>query len=275
MLFFETLCLWSSLLIYTIAFWINLAGYILKKDRLVNLGWTIAIIGFSLHTLSITARWIVTGHPPVLWTYEHAMASTWFIGSIFLFFTYKAPKLRPIVWVLVAFIMIVQLYGILSYGTGVEPLPPPYQSNWLWVHVTFAWFSYSAFSFATVVAILYLLKSRTGRVTSDGFLDRLPSSKGLEDLTFRIIIIGFIGLSIEMGAGAIWAYGLWGRYWAWDPMETWTLISWLTYALYIHLKVSMGWKGTKIIWVALLAFVFIFIAFGGIAMMKGLHAPLV
>ncbi len=275
MLFFESLCLWFSLGLYTISFWVLFAGYILKRDRLVNIGWYIAIGGFLFHTLSIGARWIATGHPPVLWQFEHAMASTWFVGLIYFFLSYNSVKLRPISWVVVAIIIIIQFYGILIEGRGIEPLPPPYQSNWLWVHVTFAWFSYSAFSFASIVAILYLLKIRTGRVPGDGFLDRLPSEKGLEDLIFKIVIIGFLGLSIEMGAGAIWAYGLWGRYWAWDPMETWTLISWLTYALYIHLKVTMGWRGAKIVWVALLAFIFIFIAFGGIAMMKGLHAPLV
>ena len=78
-----------------------------------------------------------------------------------------------------------------------------------------------------------------------------------------------------MGAGAIWAYGLWGRYWGWDPMETWTLISWLTYGLYIHLRATMGWRDARGAWLALVAFVFILIAFGGIAMMRGLHATLI
>jgi ABC-type transport system involved in cytochrome c biogenesis permease subunit len=125
-----------------------------------------------------------------------------------------------------------------------------------------------------VVAVLQLLKIKSSGDRGGGLLSRLPGAETLEDLTFRIICFGFVSLAVEMGAGAIWAYKLWGRYWAWDPMETWTLISWLTYALYLHLKVTMGWRGARMAWLAIIAFVFILIAFGGMAMMMGLHAPL-
>lgn len=271
----EGLFLWWGIAFYAVSFCLYLWGIIFKKDRVTHLAWRAFVTAFILHTLTIVARWIESGHPPVLWTFEHTLASGWFVALVFILVGIRSPATR-LAGVLVSPVILMILgYGIMSQGTAIEPLPPPYKSNWLWVHVTFAWLAYSAFAISAVVAVLQLLKSRRRAGRGGVFLDRLPGAETLEDLTFRVILFGFIGLTVEMGAGAIWAYGLWGRYWAWDPMETWTLISWLTYGLFLHLRMTMRWRGVRMAWLAIVAFVFIFITFGGIGYMKGLHATLI
>jgi cytochrome c-type biogenesis protein CcsB len=271
----EGIFLWSGVFFYVVSFSLFLWGIVFKKDGVTLLVWKVFIVTFVFHTLTILVRWIESGHPPVLWTYEHALASSWFIALVFILASIWTPAIRVTGVAVAPVVLMVLGYGIMSQGTDIEPLPPPYQSNWLWVHVTFAWLAYSVFTFATVVAVLHLLKIRALRGRGKAFLERLPSPETLDDLTFKIIIFGFVSLAVEMGAGAIWAYGLWGRYWAWDPMETWTLISWLTYGLYLHLRVSMRWRGARMAWLAIIAFCFIFITFGGIGYMKGLHATLI
>lgn len=273
---FEGISLWVGVFFYVVSFSLFLGGVIFKKERQVSFAWKGFIAAFVFHTTTIVVRWIESGHLPVLWPYEHALLSSWFVALIFIITCRWVSGLKIMGIAVFPAVLMVLGYGIMNQGVGIEPLPPPYQSNWLWVHVIFAWLAYSAFAFSAVVAILYLLKERALRKGNDsGLFQRLPSPEILDDLTFRIAFFGFVGLTIEMGAGAIWAYGLWGRYWAWDPMETWTLISWLIYALYLHLRVTMGWRGTKMAWIAIIAFASIFIAFGGIAMMMGLHGTLV
>lgn len=275
MRFFEGIFLWAAIFFYVASFLLFLVGLIFKQERQTSLAWKGFIAGFSSHTATILVRWIESGHPPVLWPYEHALLSSWFISGI-LIATVRWYSLVKVMGVLISpAVLMVLGYGIMNPGPSIEPLPPPYQSNWLWVHVTFAWFAYSAFAFSTVVAVLYIVRQMVVGVGGKSILISLPSQDTMDDLIFRIILFGFVGLTIEMGAGAIWAYGLWGRYWAWDPMETWTLTSWVVYALYLHLRVTMGWRGIKMAWLAIIAFVFILVAFGGMAMMKGLHGTLV
>jgi cytochrome c-type biogenesis protein CcsB len=270
----EGIVLWAGVFFYIASFALFLAGAIFKSERPTSIAWTVFVTAFCLQTASIALRWVVSGHPPVLWTYEHALASSWFVALIFIIVCTRTPAIRELGTAVSFIILMVLGYGIMSQGTGIEPLPPPYQSNWLWVHVTFAWLAYSAFAFSALVAAVQLIKaSRAGPPWT--FLERLPSSEKLEELIFRIILFGFVALTVEMGAGALWAFGLWGRYWAWDPMETWTLISWLIYGLYIHLRVSLAWRGDRMAWLAIIAFAAIFITFGGIAYMKGLHATLI
>jgi cytochrome c-type biogenesis protein CcsB len=272
---YEGIILWAAIGFYMMAFFVYLYAIVFRRDRTLSWGWRFIVTAFIFHVATMIVRWVITGHPPVLWTYEHALLSSWCVSLIFIITGTLRSSVRLIGIIVAPVVMLIIGYGLMSHGTAHEPLPPPYKSNWLWVHVAFAWFAYSAFALSAFAASVYLLKERAERVGGWTFLKRVPSLNILDDIIFRIIFFGFVGLSIEMGAGAIWAFGLWGRYWAWDPMETWTLISWLTYALYMHLWVTMKWRGSRMAWLSIAAFITILIAFGGIAMMFGLHATLI
>ena len=271
----EGVFLWVTISLYVVSLLLFLWRAVFKNERQELYAWKCWLIGFCTHSATILVRWIESGHPPVLWPYEHGLLSTWFIALIFILAGRWVPGLKILGIVVSPAVLMILGYGIMNQGIGIEPLPPPYRSNWLWVHVTFAWLAYGAFAFTAVVALLYIIRHMAPRFTGKAVLKWLPSPEVLDDLIFRVIIFGFAGLTIEMGAGALWAYGLWGRYWAWDPMETWTLTSWVVYALYLHLSVTMGWRGIRMAWLAIIAFCFILIAFGGIAMMSGLHGTLI
>ena len=245
---FEGIFLWTAIAIYLVSFLLFLSGVIFKKERQHGFAWYGCIIGFGLHSATILARWIASGHPPVLWSFEHALAGSWFVMGIFLIVGKYFSNFKTAGIVVSPFVM-------LMLGT------------------------YGAYHVAAGMAILYLLKERAVRKSKDkGELSRFfkffPELSVLDDLTFKLITYGFIAHIVMLGSGAIWAYGLWGRYWAWDPIETWTLISWLIYGIAIHIRVTYRWKDKRFAWLAILALAGVIIFFGGIGFVGGVHTTL-
>ena len=264
---------------YLFTFLFFLAGIIFKKDGMTSLASKGCVAGFLLHTGTIVIRWIESGHPPVLWSFEHALAGSWFIIGIFLLASQRYTALRIAGVVVTPFVILMLGYGVMGKELGIEPLPPPYQSNWLWVHVGFGWITYGAYHVAAGLAILYLLKGRAiKKFKNENELSRFykffPEVSILDNLTFKLIVYGFIAHIAMLGSGAIWAYGLWGRYWAWDPIETWSLITWLVYGANIHMRVTYQWKGRRAAWLAIISLIGILITFGGIGFIGGVHTPL-
>ena len=131
-------------------------------------------------------------------------------------------------------------------------ITPSLASYWLNIHVLFAKFSYMSFIAAFGLAIVYLIQTRR-TAEPGGLISRLPPAEVVEDLSFRFVAVGFIFLTVMIAAGSIWANEAWGRYWAWDPIETWSLISWLVYAGYLHTRLTLGWRGERSAWYAALA----------------------
>lgn len=203
MRFLEGIFLWATIFFYVASFSIFLSGVVFKKEKQVSIAWKGFIAAFVFHTTTIIVRWIESGHPPVLWTYEHALLSSWFVALIFIASARWASPIKAVGAMISAVILMVLGYGIMSKETGIEPLPPPYQSNWLWVHVGFAWIAYSAFAFAAVIAFLYIIRQAALSIKGKVVLKWLPSPEVLDDLIFRVIFFGFVGLTVEMGAGAI------------------------------------------------------------------------
>lgn len=203
----EGIFLWTAIAVYAFTFLLFLNGLIFKKERQLTLAWWGCIVGFALHSLVIIVRWIASGHPPVLWSFEHALAGSWFVMGIFLIIGRYFASLKAAGIVVSPFVVLMLGYGIMGKELEIQPLPPPYQSNWLWVHVFFAWIAYGAFIISALISIVYLIKDKSRYKV-------YASLEALDDLIFKTIIFGFIILTVEVGAGAIWAYGLWGRYWA-------------------------------------------------------------
>jgi cytochrome c-type biogenesis protein CcsB len=274
----EGIFLWTAVFFYGASFFVFLSAVVFTSSGLSSLAWKGSVAGFILHTAAITVRWITSGHPPVLGTFEHALAGSWFVMTIFLIAVRRFSGLKDIGVIVSLFVLLMLGYGVMSSEASLEPLPPPYRSNWLWVHVTFAWIAYGAYHVAAGIAILYLLKERKakggkeGRLT--GFLSRLPETSRMDEFNSKLIVYGFIAHIGMLGSGAIWAYGLWGRYWAWDPIEIWSLVTWLIYGMSIHLRTTYGWRGRKYAWLVILSLIGIIVTFGGIGFIGGVHTPL-
>jgi len=150
---------------------------------------------------------------------------------------------------------------LLTLGTAITllyrnsaPLVPALKSTWLVIHVTSAIISGGVFLLANVVAASYLYLERVeSRGPRPSWLQRVPSLEVLDQLSYRLVAFVFPLWTFAVIAGAIWAESAWGRYWGWDPKETWAFITWVAYAAYLHARVTVGWRGRRAAWLCIFA----------------------
>lgn len=256
----EAVFLWGMLILYVISVIIYTGAFIFKREEPFKWATVIACSGMICHTLVITIRWIATDHMPVMGDYENALAGTWMIAVFFLGLQYKYRNIQKVGTIIIPFVLLMIGYGLMT-PPKLEPLTPPYQSPWLVVHILFAWFAYSAFTISFGIAILYLLKERD---SEKPFYEKLPTLEVLDLMCYRFIAFGFVTDSIMIVSGSIWASRLWGRYWSWDPVETWSLVSWFIYGIYLHLRLTFHWSGKRAAWFAIFALSGVIISFWGI-----------
>ena len=143
----------------------------------------------------------------------------------------------------------------------LTPMAASVRSFWLYIHVFFAQIAFGAFTVTFGLAVMYILKEKN---LGKSFYDKFPDISRLDDLMFKFLVFGFITDAVMIGSGALWAKNLWGNYWSWDPVEMWSLITWLIYGLAIHLRVTMGWRGRKFAWILIFALLGMIITFFGI-----------
>jgi cytochrome c-type biogenesis protein CcsB len=227
--------------------------------------WVRTAVGFSalgilLHTVAIVCRGLAVHRAPWGNMYEFITALTC-VAAIF--FGYIVLRYRA--WALGVFVMgaVVIALGLaetLIY-TAAGPLVPALQSYWLSIHVTAMTLSTGIFFVAAVLGILYLVSERyrkrvaTGKIQpGNGLIERIPSAAQLDKLTYRTVVFGFPIWTFGVMAGAIWADQAWGRYWGWDPVETWAFVTWVIYAAYLHARATAGWRGARAHYIQLLAF---------------------
>jgi ABC-type transport system involved in cytochrome c biogenesis permease subunit len=139
-------------------------------------------------------------------------------------------------------------------------LAPALQSGWLWVHIFGASSGFAAVLVAAGLGLVYLLKERN----CGGIYDRLPSLADIDNLAYRFVAGGFIMFGLMMVSGCFWSNQVKGNYWNWDPVEVWSLVSWLTYGIYLHLRMTMGWRGRGLAWYALIALLAMIVSYWGI-----------
>lgn len=224
-------------------------GIIFNKEKWTSLATTLVKIGFLAHSIALIIRWVNSGHAPVMREYENASAGAWCVILGFIIFSIKNRKASAIGFAVVPISLLMMGYGFMNY-TPMELSTPPHKSIWLAVHVVFAWFAYMSFVMSFGLAVVYLLKDSK---TPPAFTEKMPSLKVLDQMSYRYIAFGFIMEMVMIVSGSIWASSLWGSYWSWDPIETWSLVCWLLYGLYLHLRVTMKWKGRRAAWLAVFA----------------------
>jgi cytochrome c-type biogenesis protein CcsB len=157
--------------------------------------------------------------------------------------------------------LFISLGALLTLGTAITllyrdsaPLVPALKSTWLVIHVVAAIISGGVFLLSNVIAGAYLyldsLERKGGR---PAWLRRLPELEVLDQLSYRLVAFVFPLWTFSVIAGAIWAESAWGRYWGWDPKETWAFITWVAYAAYLHARVTVGWRGRRAAWLCIFA----------------------
>jgi cytochrome c-type biogenesis protein CcsB len=209
-------------------------------------------LGVAAHLVAVVARGLAVHRAPWGNMYEFVTALTCVAA---LFFLYVLIRYRA--WALGVFVMgaVVLALGLAEtvIYTAAGPLVPALQSYWLSIHVTAMTLATGIFFVAAVLGILYLI---AGKVKSgNGLIARIPSADQLDKLTYRTVIFGFPVWTFGVIAGAVWADQAWGRYWGWDPVETWAFITWVLYACYLHARATAGWRGRRAHYLQLIGFV--------------------
>jgi len=260
------------------AFWVyvlataSYVGFVAKKMKAwASIGRTLLCAGLALHTASLVVRTVATGHPPFLNLYEYMLAFTWGAAAVYLMleFLTKSQAYGGFV------VPLITAFCFLTYRlpSTAEHVMPALKGPWLIPHITSAILAYASFTVAFVLAILYLVKERAERNPASFWNSRLPALKTLDQTVYRTIAFGFLMQTTLVIMGAVWAQYAWGRYWGWDPKETWSLITWFIYAAYLHTRVTMGWRGRKSAIVAVAGFAAVlFTLFGVSLLLTGLHS---
>ena len=233
----------------------------------------ILLIGFAFHTLTFLLRYYQAGRFPITNLHESLTFFAWGLTLFLLILHYKYKGIS----VLFSFatpIIVLFLLLSLSVPTGLFPMAPILKSIWLPIHVTLAFLGDAIFALTFCLSIMYLIqehrikKKKIGKMTS-----LLPSLTLLDQLNYRLLTIGFPLLTLGIITGSIWAEYAWGSYWSWDPKETWSLITWLVYAALLHQRLTVGWRGKKAAWVAIIGFALVLFTFLGVnLLLSGLHS---
>lgn len=248
----EIVLIWSAVMVYAFSTVLFVAGTVFIAKRLLTAALIVATTGLALQAASFAVRWARVGHAPFLGFYEVVAAYAFATVATVVFLGWWRPQLRPLGAVLMPISLLALGASMLADRTD-EIAGGTLASWWLTVHVLFAKLSYSAFIVAFALAVVYLLRSRTGAHRTDAILSKLPDQDVIDDLAFRAAGVGLVFLSVMIAGGAIWANEAWGRYWAWDPIETWSLVTWLVYSLYLHFRLTLGWTGRRSAWLLVAA----------------------
>jgi cytochrome c-type biogenesis protein CcsB len=230
-----------------------------------------AAVGFGFHTANIVARYVIAGHLPIISLHEAASFYTWCIVLIFFFLEYRyrldllGPFTMPVVFVL--------MLSSSVFPREIKELSPVLQSYWLGIHTFLAFLGDAAFAMAFGVGIMYLVQEHYVKSKHlGGLFRRLPSLQILDEMNYRLITIGFPFLTLAIITGALWAESALGRFWRWDPKEVWSLITWFIYALVLHVRLTVGWRGKKAAILSIIGFcVVLFTFFGVNLLLKGYH----
>ena len=267
----------STLFLITIIFYSVAAFYYFsflfsKRESSAKKGFRIAAIGFLVHTMALLWRTFESGHAPFTNMYESLSFLAWssILAYIIIEWKYKIRRAGPYFMLIVIALMALASSPLMS--KEVTPLVPALQSYWLWLHVSVTLLGEAFFAIAFITSIMYLVadsKERKGQKAKSGL-----SAEKLDSVSYRCIAIGFPLFTLGgLVFGMVWAYKAWGSWWSWDPKETWSLITWFAFALYLHTRVVMGWKGRRSAYIAIIGFLFaLFTYFGVNYLLAGLHS---
>ena len=224
-----------------------------RTERIGRLASAFMVLGFLLLTAGVIFRGVSANRVPWGNMYEFSITGAFAFSGAYLF-ALKKYKLR---WLGLP----VSLAVLLTLGTAITllyrpsaPLVPALKSTWLIIHVSAAIISGGVFLLANCVAGAYLILDRyEQKGVRPIWAQKLPSLEVLDNLSYRLVALVFPLWTFAVIAGAIWAESAWGRYWGWDPKETWAFITWVAYAAYLHARVTVGWRGRKAAWLCLFA----------------------
>jgi cytochrome c-type biogenesis protein CcsB len=219
-------------------------------ERIAWAKWSTAV-GLVPHAAALALRYLRVGHGPYMMKYEVLSSNAWIAVVMLLIFLWRRPGWSPIALVALPVAILIMGFGLFT-SPEAHDLPPTLRSIWLVFHVLFNKLAVGAFILSVAAAVVLLRKARG---STSRFLDRLPGADVVEAYVVRFLGFGFIFWTTTIGMGAIWANQSWGRYWGWDPIETWSLVTWLAYAVLLHARVFFRIQARVTAWGTIACFV--------------------
>lgn len=270
----DTLPFYISLVLYMSSTIFYLLYLALNKDALEKWGRRLLSAGFVIHLVATVFRYVQAGYTPITNMHESLSFLALSVAGFFIYLQ-RVYRIRIMGSVILPAITIMLIASLL-FPSEIRPLPPVLRSWWLPVHTIFSFIGNSIFFTGFFVSVLYLIveggikKKRLSPMST-----RLPSLETLDTINYQCLSYGFPLLTVGIITGSAWAGTAWGSYWNWDPKETWSLITWIVYAILIHNRFAMGWRGRKTAYMMIIGFFSILITFLGVNFfMGGLHSYL-
>ena len=255
-----TIIIYLVCLAYALAALLYWRGARAGQENVLKVGFYLAASGCIGTLLVLIIRSFMTGRLPLSNGGEFVLSFTWIMVLIFLIWEIRQQVKGAGVVVMLNAALLTMAVPILMPGqfTEISPLMPALKSHWLTVHVLTVAIAYAGFTLAAALACWQLFQAESG-----------PG----DDRIYRIVAGSFLMLSLSIVFGAIWAEQAWGSYWSWDPKETWAFITWVIYAIYLHLQQKQAWQGNNARLLVILGFILMLFTFFGVNfLMSGLHS---
>ena len=245
----------------------------LRVDRYGRIGIALTLVAVGLHVLGVVTRGIAAGRAPWGNMYEFITATLAFVAVAYLVLVLRFG-MRWLGLPVTLLLAVGQGLAVTVFYVAVAPLIPALHSVWFVIHIVAAALAGAAFNLGAAASVLWLLRSRAeekGRLS--GYVGRMPSLTTLDKVSYRLHAFAFPLWTFAIAAGSVWAEYAWGRFWGWDPKETWSLVAWVVYAAYLHARVTAGWKGRRAAWLALIGVATFWFNFVGVNLLAGgLHS---
>jgi len=257
--------------VYLFAALAYVALHVFQRRVFGPVGSVLTLAALVLHTGAILWRWLASyqlgyGHAPFSNLYESLILFSWTVALLYLIVERRARTHS-----LGAFALPVAFLGMVYAGLqpkAIQPLLPALKSNWLIAHVITCFLGYASFALSAGLAAMFLLFRGKSRDRAGW----LPQPAVLDRLIYQTIVFGFILLTAGIITGSVWAQTAWGRYWSWDPKETWSLVTWLAYAVVLHARMVKGWSGVRVAILSLVGFACVLFTYFGVNfLLTGLH----
>ena len=260
----------AAFILYVLAAIFYFASQFSRKKNWAGPGFGLALVGLIAHTAALLIRTFKSGHAPFTNMYESLSFLAWASVLAYLIMERKFKIPRAGAYFMLIVIALVALASSPAMPKEITPLVPALQSYWLWLHVSVTLLGEAFFAVAFITSLMYL---RAAAKERKGGQPATPSAR-LDSISYRCVAVGFPLFTLGgLVLGMVWAYKAWGTYWSWDPKEVWSLITWFVFALYLHTRIVMGWKGRRSALIALIGFLAaLFTYFGVNYLLAGLHS---
>lgn len=277
----ESILFLITLAMYFVAMLLYFLYVAIKKPALSKLAIRVQFAALLVHTAAIVLRGIQMGRLPMANQYEFSTAFAWALALVSLIFLLKFnfPVLgafaSPVTLLLAVYAGVQKLNELKVIAVNgvdsIRNLMPALRSSWLGIHVSTVIIAYGAFGVSFVLSIIFLLRDR---MKENGFWDlHIPKKEKLDTISYRCVSLGMMFLTATIAIGGVWAENAWGSYWSWDPKETWALITWVIYLVYLHLRIRRGWNGKAAAIFGTVGFICVLFTYIGVnTLLPGLHS---